>query len=106
MQEVISLKSTINNICAEKSKLVSELAELKVAIVSLTSELRTDKDEYMDGLRADNRNYENDHMRMRTMVHMFHKLNPNLCPGCKAGPSTANTCKACNHILDVLASEA
>ena len=106
MQEVIELKNTINSICISKNQLVKEMAEMKVMNVTLQSELRTDKDEYMEDLRTENRNYENDNMRMRTMVHMFHKLNPNLCPGCKGGPSTANTCKACNHIMEVLASEA
>ena len=102
----MELKNTINTICIAKNQLVKEMAELKVMNVSLTSELRTDKDEYMEDLRTENRNYENDNIRMRAMVHMFHKLNPSLCPGCRGGPSTANTCKACNHILEVLASEA
>jgi hypothetical protein len=43
------------------------MAELKVQVVSLTSELRGDKDEYMDDLRKENLNYENDNMRMYTM---------------------------------------
>ena len=103
---MIALKSTIQNISNAKNQCLREMAELKVTNVSLLSELRADKDEYMEDLRTENRHYENDNMRMRTMVHMFHKLNPKLCPGCKAGPSTANTCKACNHILEVLASEA
>ena len=50
-----------------------------------------------------NNNYENDNNRMYTMVHQFHKLNPSLCPGCRSGPKTAPLCKACNHILEVLA---
>ncbi len=106
MQEVLELKNAVTNAYHQKNQLLKDMAELKVTNVSLLSELRTDKDEYMDDLRTENRNYENDNMRMRTMVHMFHKLNPTLCPGCRGGPSTANTCKACNHILEVLASEA
>ena len=81
----MELKNTINTICTAKNQLVKEMAELKVMNVSLTSELRTDKDEYMEDLRTENRNYENDNIRMRAMVHMFHKLNPSLCPGCRGG---------------------
>ena len=103
---MISLKSSVQEAYNAKNKCLREMAELKVTNVSLLSELRTDKDEYMDDLRTENKNYENDNTRMRTMVHMFHKLNPTLCPGCRGGPSTANLCKACNHILEVLASEA
>ena len=106
VQEVHALKATIQDISNTKMACLREMAELKVTNVSLSLELRTDKDEYMEDLRTENKHYENDNMRMRTMVHMFHKLNPTLCPGCRGGPSTANTCKACNHILEVLASEA
>ena len=102
-QEVIELKNTVTNVCHAKNAALQELAELKVHVVSLTSELRGDKDEYMDDLRKENRNYENDNTRMYTMVHQFHKLNPSLCPGCRSGPKTAPLCKACNHILEVLA---
>jgi hypothetical protein len=79
-QEVIQLKNTVTDVCHAKNKALREMAELKVQVVSLTSELRGDKDEYMDDLRKENLNYENDNMRMYTMVHQFNKLNPSLCP--------------------------
>ena len=81
MQEVIELKNTINSICISKNQLVKEMAEMKVMNITLQSELHTDKDEYMEDLRTENRNYENDNMRMQTMVHMFHKLNRQPLPG-------------------------
>jgi hypothetical protein len=39
-------------VCHAKNAALQELAELKVHVVSLTSELRGDKDEYMDDLRT------------------------------------------------------
>ena len=51
-QEVIELKNTVTNVCHAKNAALQELAELKVHVVSLTSELRGDKDEYMDDLRT------------------------------------------------------
>ena len=94
---MIQLKNTVTDVCHAKNKALREMAELKVQVVSLTSELRGDKDEYMDDLRKENLNYENDNMRMYTMVHQFNKLNPSLCPGCRSGPKTDPLCKACNH---------
>jgi hypothetical protein len=51
-QEVIELKNAVTNVCHAKNAALQELAELKVHVVSLTSELRGDKDEYMDDLRS------------------------------------------------------
>lgn len=108
--------------------------------ITLTAELRDNKDSYMNELQTENRAVQNDNWRLRNMVHalspnpnpnphpnpdpdpnpnpnpiqspnltqvhMFHKVNPSLCPGCRAGPSAAPLCKACNHILEAMASEA
>ena len=37
---------------------------------------------------------------LRSMVHMFHHLNPKACPGCKAGPPAGRLCPACVQIAE------
>ena len=37
---------------------------------------------------------------LRSMVHMFHHLNPKACPGCKAGLPAGRLCTACVQIAE------